>query len=256
MTMDDTKVKKHDIELRSEKVRNIIGQIPPFLVRSGIGVIALVVVLVLVVCYFIPYSETIDGQIKIFSIPENEVFVSSKQGVVHFETDKSAIDKGDTIGYIQSVDTLIHLVAGISGSLSLNAKQNESIDSGEVLYAITPISISNIYGRIMLPYGYKARIRIGQQVRIELTGFSSNEYGVLQGVIGEIYPLPVSGANIMTISDATTPNPERQFLKVDVYLSNGLITSSRKELPFIPEMQGTATVVLSKKRFLLKLFEK
>jgi hypothetical protein len=254
--MEEQKGKYNDIELRSEKVRNIIGQIPPLLVRSGIGVIALVVILVLVVCYYIPYSETIDGQIKIYSIPESEVFISPKQGVVYFETDKSVINKGDAIGYIQSVDTLIHLVAGISGSLSLNTKQDESVERGEILYAITPVSISTIYGRLLLPYEYKARIQTGQQVRIELMGFSSNEYGVLQGTVGKIYPLPVSGANITTISDSITPNSERQFLKVDVYLPNGLITLNRKELPFTPEMQGTTTVVLSQKRLLLKLFEK
>lgn len=44
-----------DIELRSEKVRNLLGEIPPLLVRWGMVIIvAIFLALLLVVC-FVPY---------------------------------------------------------------------------------------------------------------------------------------------------------------------------------------------------------
>ena len=47
------------IELRSEKVRHIIGEVPSSLVRYGILVITAVVIALLAASYFIPYPETV-----------------------------------------------------------------------------------------------------------------------------------------------------------------------------------------------------
>lgn len=53
--MDETK----DIELRSEKVRNIIGQIPPRIVRVGITVMFMIVTAILAGAYFLKFENTI-----------------------------------------------------------------------------------------------------------------------------------------------------------------------------------------------------
>ena len=52
------------IELRSEKVRNIIGEIPSGIVRYGITIITIVLLILLVGAYFIPYPETISARIE------------------------------------------------------------------------------------------------------------------------------------------------------------------------------------------------
>lgn len=53
------------IELRSEKVRHIIGEIPSGIVRYGITIITIVILVLLVGAYFIPYPETISTRIEI-----------------------------------------------------------------------------------------------------------------------------------------------------------------------------------------------
>jgi hypothetical protein len=53
------------IELRSEKVRNIIGKVPPRIVRSGLSVLATVFGLLLISSYFFPYTETIHASAQI-----------------------------------------------------------------------------------------------------------------------------------------------------------------------------------------------
>lgn len=277
-TQDKRKKKPEDIELRSEKVRNIIGQIPPFLVRSGIGIIAMVVIFALAVCYFIPYYETVEGHITLFSIPESEVYNSPVQGTVylfpHFEQDEISIKLGDTIGYIKQgnsftadmsdsdkqiarivTDSAVPLITDMSGRLLLNVRQSEKINEGEVLYAIAPDSVYSVYGQIELPYGYKEKITIGQQVKIELAGFPSNEYGVLRGVIDKIYTLAVDSDILGGQDSELIENNEMNlFLKADVNLPGGLMTSFRKELPFTPAMQGKTIIILSKQRLLMKLF--
>jgi hypothetical protein len=47
-----------DIELRSEKVRNLLGEMPPALVRWGtVIIVAIFLALLLVVC-FVPYPHS------------------------------------------------------------------------------------------------------------------------------------------------------------------------------------------------------
>ena len=49
------KKRPSDIELRSEKVRNLLGEIPPSLVKWGtVIIVAIFLALLLVVC-FVPY---------------------------------------------------------------------------------------------------------------------------------------------------------------------------------------------------------
>ena len=45
------------IELRSEKIRHIIGEIPSRIVRYGITIITIVLLVLLVGAYFIPYPK-------------------------------------------------------------------------------------------------------------------------------------------------------------------------------------------------------
>lgn len=48
-------------ELRSEKVRSIVGQVPPSITRYGIVVIALVLACLFAVAYFLPYRQVYSG---------------------------------------------------------------------------------------------------------------------------------------------------------------------------------------------------
>lgn len=53
--MDKIESKENQIELRSEKVRNLLGEIPHSLVRWGtVIIVAIFLTLLLVVC-FVPY---------------------------------------------------------------------------------------------------------------------------------------------------------------------------------------------------------
>ena len=52
------------IELRSEKVRHIIGEIPSKIVLYGIMIITVVILGLLAGAYFIPYPETISAKVQ------------------------------------------------------------------------------------------------------------------------------------------------------------------------------------------------
>lgn len=69
-----------NIELRSEKVRNIVGKIPPTVDRYGITVIGLVLMAIVVVSMLIPYKETVS-----FGVRFNPA-QSKTEGVAYLET--------------------------------------------------------------------------------------------------------------------------------------------------------------------------
>ncbi len=53
--MEQKEKEADNIELRSEKVRNVIGEVPPRLVRIGTVIITIVVLILAVVYYKIVY---------------------------------------------------------------------------------------------------------------------------------------------------------------------------------------------------------
>ncbi len=53
--MSDKKINKENIELRSEKVRNLLGEIPPSLVRWSTVIITVIFLAVLATVCLIPY---------------------------------------------------------------------------------------------------------------------------------------------------------------------------------------------------------
>ncbi len=53
------------IELRSEKVRNIIGQVPPVLIRYGIMIIGISLLMLIGISFFIPYQSGVDVEINV-----------------------------------------------------------------------------------------------------------------------------------------------------------------------------------------------
>ena len=61
------------IELRSEKVRNIIGRIPPLLIRSGITLITLLIAGLATATCFIPYPENVKGKVEVTINSHSEI---------------------------------------------------------------------------------------------------------------------------------------------------------------------------------------
>lgn len=72
-----------NIELRSEKARSVIGQVPPIIVRVGIALMSIIIIIFLVVSYLIKFDYTInttayleqksDSINVIIKIPANEI---------------------------------------------------------------------------------------------------------------------------------------------------------------------------------------
>ncbi|MBR8803611.1 hypothetical protein [Porphyromonas levii] len=64
------KQQERSYELRSEKVRSIVGQIPPALVRYGTIILFAVLLVLFGIAYFMPYKQVYSGTITFYDVSE------------------------------------------------------------------------------------------------------------------------------------------------------------------------------------------
>lgn len=85
---------KTQIELRSEKVRNIIGQVPPMLLRYGISIIGLAICVLVCISAIISYQPTIDTELEILQDDADKIHFTAK-------IMQQAMDKQAQFAYIE-----------------------------------------------------------------------------------------------------------------------------------------------------------
>ena len=76
--MEQNEKESDNIELRSEKVRNVIGKVPPRLVSLGTVVITIIVLALAVAFYKIPYPISIEANGEVINQRTVQVFVPYK----------------------------------------------------------------------------------------------------------------------------------------------------------------------------------
>lgn len=70
--MEKTKRQERSFELRSEKVRSIVGQIPSSLIRYGITTIGVVLSFLFTIAYFLPYKQIYSGTALIHEVTSEQ----------------------------------------------------------------------------------------------------------------------------------------------------------------------------------------
>ncbi len=161
-----------NIELRSEKVRNIIGQIPPRIIRIGITVIFFVIAGLLTGSYFFKYNYTIDTSATIeqhndttfiqIKVPANEIYKVKKgqQIILSFDKIQNLYNKRvvtqiqTTPNRLQIKENEGYFIAQIKIPHNFKTPENEIIeiiDKTEVKAEIITDKIS-FFDRIIEPF--------------------------------------------------------------------------------------------------------
>jgi HlyD family secretion protein len=108
--------------------------------------------------------------------------------------------------------------------------ENQNVQSGETVFTVIPNGQTAIIGKASLPIARSGKVENGQKVNIRLENFPENEYGILRGKVQNISLVPAqSGESI--------------YYTVEISLPDGLLTTYKKELPFLPNMQGQAEII-------------
>ncbi|HBH06511.1 MAG TPA: hypothetical protein DDX92_07905 [Flavobacteriales bacterium] len=131
-----------------------------------------------------------------------------------------------------------HFVAPVEGELVHLDSWNEGqfIKPGTELFAVVPDDKSYKV-HIQVPAQGYGKIEIGQRARIDVNGYPAAEYGYLQGTIVELKEMSLEGQYLAT-----------------VLLDDGLKTTHRVTLTYVPEMTGTGQIVTEDMRLFQRLF--
>lgn len=175
----------------SDEVQEIMGRIPPWIVRWGITAIFVIFAAILVGSYFIRYPETVE-----------------------------------VCGMI------------IPGNVSDDPERR--VENRDFVRDRT----TAVIGRLHIPSGDLGRIRPGQVVYMELSGYPHMEFGKLKGYVRSISPAP---KYVRTYSGLTT------VYSAEVEFPEGLTTTYRRELPVIWQMDGTAEIITENTRLIFRM---
>ena len=133
---------------------------------------------------------------------------------------------------IQDWELNYALKAPIDGKITFSKYwvENQNVSIGEEVFTIVPDSAYTVIGKALLPVARSGKVKPGQKVNIRLDNFPDNEYGILRGKVENISLVPSQTNQVLNYT-------------VEISLQNGLITTYRKKLPFLPNMQGQADII-------------
>lgn len=128
-----------NMELRSEEVREILGTPPNWLIRRGMLVISLVILGLLVLCWFFRYPDIIRARVVIHSQnPPYTVFSKATGKLDHLlVTDHQPVRKGELLGIIENpadyedVYQLMNQLDSVSKNLSTQEFLSEVVLNGD-----------------------------------------------------------------------------------------------------------------------------
>ena len=130
------------------------------------------------------------------------------------------------------------LIASIDGKVSFTNfwAVNQQIAINDKVMSIVPLGKSKIIGKLMLPLEGAGKVRVGQQVNIQLAGYPYLEYGSLIGVVN----------NISLVSS------DNKY-SLEISLSDSLKTNYGISLEMKSELQGTAEIITDDIRLLQRI---
>jgi HlyD family secretion protein len=133
---------------------------------------------------------------------------------------------------IQSWEMNYVLTAPIDGKITFTNYWiiNQNVSGGAEIFTIVPTEEHKIVGKATLPTARSGKVKTGQKVNIRIENFPENEYGILRGTVQNISLVP-------------TQSGEVTYYSVEIALPDKLITTYKKELPYLPNMQGQADIV-------------
>lgn len=124
------------------------------------------------------------------------------------------------------------LISPIRGTISYNDiwKENQNINSGDKIFSVINGDGGMIVGRMQFPVEGSGKVKVDQQVNIQLNGYPYMEYGFLTG-------------KIKTISLLSNENNYTAIISIP----QSLKTSYNKKIIFKGELLGTAEIITEEK---------
>lgn len=234
----ETKDKNSEYERVSDEIQDIIGQIPPWIVRWGISVLFGVVIIILIIAKNISFPDIIIGesQLQAKEKPRRVSWFVSNPGDDYSPLVKEGqhVKVGDSLVVEKGSLKRTYFRSTIDGTVSFSQGYKENADKRTIWVVPT---IKNYEVLVKIPVKNSGKVKVGQEVKISLDEFSQNEFGFIVGKIVSVLPVKIEG----------------QY-RVNVELVNGLVTNTGYKLEKQPTFVGKAEIILDEKSILYRIF--
>ncbi|MEM6845852.1 MAG: hypothetical protein AAF632_26820 [Bacteroidota bacterium] len=223
------------LEDEEDAVIEIIEEMPPFIIRYGLGILLLIVISIFVLTSYIQYPEVVEVQIKVMTQVPPFKFVLPEGYHLQDLSIKNDSDvlEGQSICKITEIYSSEEriITTPITGKFYYLTEFNGNQES----LLVYPINTSYI-ARAAIPERLISDIELGQNVAIELTSYPYREFGHVKGELEAIAPIAVEG-----------------FYMVDIHLSSGLSTTLDYKIEIPSELKGKAEITIEERSVLEKL---
>ncbi|MDR1553880.1 MAG: hypothetical protein LBS69_10535 [Prevotellaceae bacterium] len=195
-----------NIELRSEKVRNIIGKIPPVHIRYGISIVAIALLVLFAVSIIIPYRETVNLSITVHEEPDSEFVKSAHSGTVIIDTVGSQKDSVQV--YMQTPNNIYEIYKFATKDIVFSVKNGQFVNKNELLFIVNYAADYKTFGITDITEDIFRKIKTGQTVVINIDDDTN-----IQGIISDIY--------------ANNPGHTEYRIKIEINATNKLYPNSK-----------------------------
>lgn len=124
--------------------------------------------------------------------------------------------------------------------------ENQHVAVGDKLASIIPDGDTEVIGRMQVPTAGFGKVQVGQTVNVKLNGYPYMEFGVLRGTIRTLSAVPeqVQAQGVSTAAYIA-----------EVVFRDGMLTSYKKELPMIQQMDGTGEIITEDMRLISRFVQ-
>lgn len=140
------------------------------------------------------------------------------------------------------------LEAPAAGKVTLISfwSENQHVGVGNKLASIVPDGTTEVIGRMQVPTAGFGKVKKGQAVNVKLNGYPYMEFGVLKGTIRSISAVP---------EQMQAQSVQTAVYIAEVVFPEGMLTSYKKELPLIQQMDGTAEIITEDMRLISRFVQ-
>lgn len=122
--LPDERSEPDEIGEKSEEVQAIIDRMPTYWVKWVVLCVGVLMSVILLLGFLIRYPDTVDGQISVTATTAPVRLVANSNGRVHLlKTNKSQLQKGDVISYLESGANYRHILWIDSALSKLNGNE-------------------------------------------------------------------------------------------------------------------------------------
>jgi len=235
---------EHFSDSRSTEMNEVIGAIPPWIIRWGITAIFLVGVVGIFVSSLIQYPDVLTGSVTLQAKNQPGKVVikrdekDASQAFNYLVKDGSIVRPGDTLFIQTNTKTQISspVITPMAGTIYITYGTEEQDMFEKVIWVVPPSTDATV--RINYASNAAGNVKSGQVVKISLDEFPENEYGFLTGKVLSILPMEMDKGK-----QAIVALPKGQ-----------LMTSENKVIPVRPLMKGSGEILLANKSIFKRIF--